>query len=89
MRTWPPAGTRLPDPAAAPTEFRVDDLVRCLQRAAATIFPHEVLLDRLDAALGDGDRGANMVIGFESVTRALREARAAGADQASRRRPLQ
>ncbi len=78
MRIGPPAGTRAPGADAAPTELGVDDLVGYLDRASATIVRHEVLLDRLDAALGDGDHGANMVNGFESVARALRDAAAAG-----------
>lgn len=78
MRIGPFAGNRAPGAPAPPTELGVDDLVRYLDRAVATIVRHEVLLDRLDAALGDGDHGANMVTGFESVARALREAEAAG-----------
>lgn len=49
----------------------IADINRYLRRAAVSIERHEALLDRLDAALGDGDHGANMTIGFDSVVRAL------------------
>lgn len=45
------------------------DIVDALRRGAATIARHEGLLDRLDAALGDGDHGANMAIGLDAVVR--------------------
>jgi len=47
------------------------DVVAFIGRAAATIARHEALLDRLDAALGDGDHGTNMTTGLEAVVRAL------------------
>jgi dihydroxyacetone kinase-like protein len=43
------------------------DVVRFVERAALALARHEALLDRLDAALGDGDHGANMAIGFRSA----------------------
>ncbi|MCU0483210.1 MAG: dihydroxyacetone kinase subunit DhaL [Chloroflexi bacterium] len=47
------------------------DVVAFLRRAAAAISRHEMLLDRLDAALGDGDHGTNMRTGLEAVVRTL------------------
>jgi dihydroxyacetone kinase-like protein len=40
------------------------DVVRFVERAAAALARHEAMLDRLDAALGDGDHGGNMAVGF-------------------------
>ncbi len=40
------------------------DVLGFVERAATTLTRHEALLDRLDAALGDGDHGTNMRIGF-------------------------
>jgi dihydroxyacetone kinase-like protein len=48
------------------------DVVRFVERAAAALQRHEALLDRLDAALGDGDHGANMAIGFRAAAEAAR-----------------
>ena len=48
-----------------------EDIVAFVARAAATIARHEALLDRLDAALGDGDHGTNMTTGLQAVVRAL------------------
>jgi len=45
-----------------------------VERAAADLRRHEVLLDRLDAALGDGDHGSNMVAGFTAAVPAARAA---------------
>jgi dihydroxyacetone kinase-like protein len=47
------------------------DVVAFVGRAAATIARHEALLDRLDAALGDGDHGTNMTTGLQAVVRIL------------------
>src|SRR5665811_1820339 len=47
------------------------DIVAFVGRAAATIARHEALLDRLDAALGDGDHGTNMTTGLQAVVRIL------------------
>ncbi len=43
------------------------DVLGFVERAAATLARHEALLDRLDAALGDGDHGSNMRIGFAAA----------------------
>jgi dihydroxyacetone kinase-like protein len=51
------------DPAARGL-LSASDVVHFVECAAASLARHEVLLDRLDAALGDGDHGANMAIGF-------------------------
>jgi dihydroxyacetone kinase-like protein len=48
-----------------------DDIRRFVRRASASIERHESLLDRLDAALGDGDHGSNMSMGLRSVVRAV------------------
>lgn len=42
--------------------------------AAASLARHAALLDRLDAALGDGDHGANMTGGFAAALPAARAA---------------
>ncbi len=42
-------------------------LVAYLGRATRVLERHRVLLDRLDAALGDGDHGENMATGFGAV----------------------
>ena len=39
--------------------------------AARVLDRHRRMLDRLDAALGDGDHGENMAMGFRSVLRSL------------------
>lgn len=54
------------------------DVLAFVERAAAALVRHEALLDRLDAALGDGDHGSNMVAGF---TAAVPVARAALAER--------
>ncbi len=46
-------------------------LERYLARAASALRRHRRLLDRLDAALGDGDHGENMDTGFEAVIESL------------------
>jgi dihydroxyacetone kinase-like protein len=48
------------------------DVVRFVERAAASLVRHEALLDRLDAALGDGDHGTNMTTGFRAAVPAAR-----------------
>ena len=42
-----------------------------LGRVARAIERHARLLDRLDAALGDGDHGENMVVGWREVVRVI------------------
>ena len=56
---------------ATAATFTAEDVVAFVGRAAAAIARHEALLDRLDAALGDGDHGTNMTTGLQAVVRAL------------------
>lgn len=58
------------------------DVVRFVERAAASLARHEGLLDRLDAALGDGDHGTNMVNGFHAAVPAARAGLAERPDDA-------
>jgi phosphoenolpyruvate---glycerone phosphotransferase subunit DhaL len=55
-------GARVPHPALS-----APDVLGFVERAAAALARHEMLLDRLDAALGDGDHGSNMRIGFAAA----------------------
>ncbi len=48
------------------------DVLAFVERAAASLVRHEALLDRLDAALGDGDHGSNMAGGFTAAGAAAR-----------------
>jgi len=48
------------------------DVVRFVEQAAASLARHGALLDRLDAALGDGDHGTNMSQGFAAAVPAAR-----------------
>jgi phosphoenolpyruvate---glycerone phosphotransferase subunit DhaL len=50
-----------------------DDVVGFVRRSATIVGRHEALLDRLDAALGDGDHGTNMATGLQAVLRHLVE----------------
>ncbi len=52
-----------PDAAA----LAAPHVVAFVERAALVLRRHEALLDRLDAALGDGDHGTNMAIGFAAA----------------------
>jgi len=70
-------GSAGPRPPAGAAPVRIDafaaaDVVRFVERAASSLARHEALLDRLDAALGDGDHGANMTIGFGVALPAVR-----------------
>jgi len=58
---------------ASAVTITAEDVVAFVGRAAVTIARHEALLDRLDAALGDGDHGTNMSTGLQAVVRALRD----------------
>lgn len=58
----PRASAGMPPPALA-----APDVLGFVERAAATLRRHAALLDRLDAALGDGDHGTNMAIGFAAA----------------------
>lgn len=60
-----------PDPAGEGV-LTAPDVVRFVERAAVTLVRHEALLDRLDAALGDGDHGTNMANGFRAAAAAAR-----------------
>ncbi len=53
------------------TLFTSTDLVAVVARAEQLLLRNRVLLDRLDAALGDGDHGENMSAGFVDATRTL------------------
>ncbi len=76
-RTRPaPSGRASPASVAARSCARRDALDggavdQYLSRAARTLRRHRGLLDRLDAALGDGDHGENMAVGFDAVLRSL------------------
>lgn len=48
------------------------DVVRFVERARLLLDRHHELLDRLDAALGDGDHGGNMALGFRAATAVAR-----------------
>lgn len=50
------------------------DVLAFVERARAALRRHEALLDRLDAALGDGDHGTNMAAGFTAAVPAARAA---------------
>jgi dihydroxyacetone kinase-like protein len=50
------------------------DVLAFVERATAALLRHEALLDRLDAALGDGDHGTNMAAGFSAAVLAARAA---------------
>jgi dihydroxyacetone kinase-like protein len=65
---------------ARPDALAAEDVVRFVERAAAALARHEALLDRLDAALGDGDHGTNMAIGFGLALPAVRRGLAARPD---------
>lgn len=56
-------------PAAAPTVFTAADLAAVIARAERLLRRNRVLLDRLDAELGDGDHGENMSTGFADAVR--------------------
>lgn len=59
--------------STVPTELTVDaGAVRAyVRRCAAVVRRHADLLTRLDAALGDGDHGDNLLIGFSAVEELL------------------
>jgi phosphoenolpyruvate---glycerone phosphotransferase subunit DhaL len=60
--------------AAGIGRFSAPDVLAFVERAAATLVRHEALLDHLDAALGDGDHGSNMVAGFTAAVPVARAA---------------
>ncbi len=51
-----------------------DDVVEFVELSRAALARHEALLDRLDAALGDGDHGTNMTMGFAAAIPVARAA---------------
>jgi phosphoenolpyruvate---glycerone phosphotransferase subunit DhaL len=51
-----------------------DDVVEFVELGWAALVRHEALLDRLDAALGDGDHGTNMAMGFAAAIPVARAA---------------
>ena len=55
----------------ATDDFTVDDLTHWLRAYAALVGSHEEQLTALDAAIGDGDHGANMVRGLRAVVAVL------------------
>ncbi|WP_092608176.1 dihydroxyacetone kinase subunit DhaL [Raineyella antarctica] len=62
----------VPDPVAGtPATLGVPDLTTWLRRYAAEIVAHEQELTDLDAAIGDGDHGANMTRGMTAVVAVL------------------
>ncbi len=61
-----PAGSGL-NVSPSPVIIDREDTVAYLRRAGSAIVRHAARLDRLDAALGDGDHGENMVNGWRSV----------------------
>ncbi len=61
----------LPGTGGRTATIDAQDVAAFARRAAATVGRHEALLDRLDAALGDGDHGTNMTTGLQAVVRDL------------------
>jgi dihydroxyacetone kinase-like protein len=53
--------------AVSPATIGTSDIRAFVRRAARAIERHQATLTRLDAVLGDGDHGDNMVIGFHAV----------------------
>lgn len=64
----PPASSA---PAASRATIATSDVQAFVRRAARAIERHQATLTRLDAVLGDGDHGDNMVIGFHAVLELL------------------
>lgn len=59
-----------------PVDLRTVDLsavITYLERVRSLVRRHHGLLTRLDAALGDGDHGDNMVAGFDAVDAFVRD----------------
>lgn len=75
---WNPAESRR-NPATPsesrrrPTTIDRAEVVAYLRRTEAAMSRHAARLDRLDAALGDGDHGENMVNGWRSVVEVNRD----------------
>src|SRR5262245_41768833 len=47
------------------------EIRKCLEAAAAVIIAEEPRLNALDAAIGDGDHGITMRLGFEAIRQRL------------------
>jgi dihydroxyacetone kinase-like protein len=58
-------------PAAVPATVGAIEVRAFIERAARAVERHQTTLTRLDAVLGDGDHGDNMVIGFHAVLELL------------------
>jgi dihydroxyacetone kinase-like protein len=61
------------EPSVAPgrVTFTGADLAAVVERAQRLLYRNRVLLDRLDAELGDGDHGENMSTGFADAIRSI------------------
>jgi phosphoenolpyruvate---glycerone phosphotransferase subunit DhaL len=57
--------------AGGPRHISAPDLCAFIARAEVVLGRHRACLDRLDAALGDGDHGENMCVGFGDAVRTL------------------
>ncbi|MGH9429093.1 MAG: dihydroxyacetone kinase subunit DhaL [Terriglobia bacterium] len=53
------------------TSIGAPEIQKCLEAAAAVIVAKEPRLNALDSAIGDGDHGITMRIGFESIRQKL------------------
>ncbi len=73
QRIWSPAAPARAE-AAGDGGLTAPEVLAFVERAAAVLVRHEALLDRLDATLGDGDHGSNMVAGFTAAVPAARAA---------------
>ncbi len=73
----PDAGRRR-HAAPGPATITGTDLLAVMARAEHLLLRNRVLLDRLDAELGDGDHGENMSVGFGDAVRAAAAAAAGG-----------
>ena len=60
-----------PDGDRVPATFTGADLAAVVTRAERLLARNRVLLDRLDAELGDGDHGENMTAGFALAVRSV------------------
>ena len=84
QRRWSPAAPARAE-AVGDGGLTAPEVLAFVERAAAALVRHEALLDRLDAALGDGDHGENMLSGFQSVTRVIGEERPSDVGELLRR----
>jgi dihydroxyacetone kinase-like protein len=58
--------------SASRAALTAPDVVRFVECARLSLDRHLALLDRLDAALGDGDHGGNMALGFRAASAVAR-----------------